>query len=365
MSYKNKKILAVVPARGGSKGIPNKNLRFFNGNPLILHILNTLLKVEIIDKIVVTSDSVEVLSVVDGMTDIETHKRSGDLAGDKVTLDPVVFDVYESQKDEYDYIFTFQPTSPLLKKESVEGGIIKLIDGEYDSLLTIIDDRHLRWTKRGGNYILYTKKEKNRQEMSPAFKETGSIIACSKEVIARTNRIGNNVFLLEIPKEEAIDIDDFSDWVLAEQLSKRPNLGFIVIGNKEKGLGHVYRTLTLANRVNLKPKFYIQENDFLAIDKVNEYFFDVEVFSSHKELYNKLDKDKIDLVINDTLDTSEDYIEKLKNNNRCVVSFEDFGEGSNGADLTFNALYENSFPNDFQYFGYQYFCLRDEFIYSP
>ena len=362
MSYKNKKILAVVPARGGSKGIPGKNLKLIQGKPLIDYILKTLLKVKEIDKIVVSSDCPEILDHSSKF--VEVIKRPPNLAKDAVTLDPIIYHAHsEMSADEtYDYIFTFQPTSPLLSVKTIQESIKKLIDTNSDSLLSVVDDRHLNWTIKNNVPVPIYSARVNRQQLPPNFRETGGIIACSKETITETTRLGKTICLVETPFEESIDIDTYYDLVMVNSILKMPKLAFIVTGNKQTGFGHIYRTLLLASRLQIKPLFFVNSSDILAIQKIKSANYSVHEFNSLTELNEELDAKKINLVINDTLDTTKDYILYLKSNDRFVVSFEDFGEGSEIVDLIINALFENHSSSE-GYFGHKFVCLRDEFLF--
>lgn len=364
MVYKGKKILAVVPARGGSKGIPNKNLKLLNSKPLIQYILETLNSVEEIDKIVVTSDSQEILDYCSKFADI--IKRPESLAKDVVTLDPVIFHAYKisSEKEDFDYIFTFQPTSPLLTKETIKKGLVDFIDGEYDSLITVIDDRHLTWKKDyTGKYIPIYEKRLNRQQLPPKFKETGGILACSRNVISPETRLGENIFLLEISFEESIDIDNYYDFIFVNALLKNPKLAFIVTGNVETGLGHVYRTLLLANRFNFKPIFLVNSKDKIALEKINEHHYSVYEFTKTSDLIKILKEHKIDLIINDILDTSKEYMSELNKLDAFITNFEDLGDGSDMSHLVINSLYESK-NTEHKFFGHHYVCLREEFLFS-
>lgn len=359
--YKNKKILAVIPARGGSKGIPGKNLRLLNNVPLIVHTLKNLLSIKEIDKIVVSSDCDEILDVSKKYCEI--IKRPENLANDATTLDPVIIHAHEvaSKDDNYDYILTFQPTSPLLKKDTIVKGIHKIIDEYSDSLLTVVNDRYLNWTIKDKLPVPLYKNRVNRQKLPPNLRETGGIIGCKKDVLLTGSRIGKKISLLEVSFEESIDIDYYHDLVLVEHFLKKPNLAFIVTGNKKTGLGHVYRTLLLAKKLNFKPLFLCNVKDNLAIDKIKENNFELQSFNDFEELIHLLDSKKIDLVINDTLDTTVEYVKKTKCDKRVFVSFEDLGEGSKFADLSINALYESKNKEN-KLFGHEYVCLRDEFL---
>lgn len=362
----NKKIIAVIPARGGSKGIPNKNLKLFNNKPLIGHIIETLLDINIIDKVIVSSDSDSILNYCSRYKKLTCQKRDQNLADDKTTLDEVIYESVKNLTEEFDYIFTFQPTSPLIKKETIITALSSFIKSEKNSIITCVDNRHLMWTSEKNKYKPLYEKRVNRQELPPLLKENGAIIGCKKEILLKKNsRIDpNSIFLYELDEYESIDIDSYADWILAEEISKIENIGIIVIGDKKRGLGHIYRGISIANRLRTKPTFYIQKDQKIGIEKINESNYPLQKYSSEKELLELLEKDNIKIIFNDTLDTSKEYIAKLKECNRFVVTFEDLGSGSDYADISFNALYESSLTHEKNYFGYKYFDLRDEFIYE-
>ena len=116
------KILAVIPARYGSKGIPRKNMRKLNGIPLIIYSLKNALDCDLIDDIVVSSDDEELLALV-SQYHVYPLSRNPKLATDDQTLESVVYDAYihamQFYSSEYTHIITLQPTSPLLTKESI------------------------------------------------------------------------------------------------------------------------------------------------------------------------------------------------------------------------------------------------------
>ena len=103
------KILAVIPARAGSKGIPNKNIRIVGGHPLVYYAIRNALESKMITDIVVSTDSPEVRIVATQMG-VDVKWRDAALCGDAVTLDSVVFDAIP--EGSWDYIVTLQPTSP-------------------------------------------------------------------------------------------------------------------------------------------------------------------------------------------------------------------------------------------------------------
>lgn len=361
-------ILVVIPARGGSKGIPRKNLRLLNGKPLIYYTIKTALNSKFDLDVYVSSEDDEILSTARSFG-AKTHKRDISIADDKSTLDPVIYAAYKSAKEvegkEYKYIITMQPTSPLLKTISLDNAIDKAIKNEtIETVIAAKDDTHLSWKKEDDKFLPNYKKRVNRQYLTPTFTETGGFFITRKDIIRNTNRIGKNVDLYILSNGEEIDIDTYEDWNLCEYHLKRKHIVFVVTGNERVGLGHVYNTLLIANDIlNHKITFLVDKNSQMAYEKISSKNYPVYIQKS-ENIIDDIRKLNPDIIINDNLDTDKKYILELKQSNIKVINFEDLGSGAKKADLVINAIYPEKQVLKNHYFGHDYFVLRDEFIYS-
>ena len=361
-------ILVVTPARGGSKGIPRKNLRLLKGKPLIYYSIQTALTSKYNLDVYVSSEDDEILNTAIQFG-AKVHKRDINIADDKTTLDPVIFACYEyAQKAEnkiYDLIITMQPTSPLLKVNSLDEAISKIITNKsIETVIAAKDDTHLSWRQENNRFLPNYKERVNRQYLTPTFTETGAFLITKKEIITEKNRIGDSVELYILSNGEEIDIDTYEDWNLCEYHLKRKHILFVVTGNNQVGLGHVYNTLIVANDIlNHQITFLVDINSQMAYDKISSKNYPV-FMQEDEDIVNDIEKINPDIIINDKLDTTKEYVTQLKKLNYKVINFEDLGEGSKKADLVINAIYPEKqvLPN--HYFGHKYFILRDEFIYS-
>lgn len=356
-------VLVVIPARGGSKGIPRKNIRYLNGKPLISYTIETALNSKYVSKVAVSTDDEEIgnLSAKYGA---EVLLRPEHLASDEVPLDPVIYDAVErmeNQGDCFDIVVTIQPTSPLLKTETLEKIIETLVQEEHDTVLTAVDDRHLSWIKAGNAFIPDYSERKNRQYLPSEYRETGAVLASKRSVITSNSRIGEDVSLFEVAKDESVDIDSPMDWWVAEKLLKKKKVIVRVDGYKKIGLGHISRALTLAKHVMDHDLIFLMNSRHqLGIDIVKSQNFKIETFT--EDPLAKIRAIKPDIVINDILDTSNDYILALKKMGINVFNFEDLGSGAEYADGVFNALYPGSVPSENFYTGEKYYCAKDEFL---
>ncbi len=359
-------ILVIIPARGQSKGIPRKNLRPLGDRPLISYAIQTALHSKFKPDVYVSSEDEEILNTAHKLK-AKIHTRDPKFSRDNTTLDPVIFSGYkeikEIEKKKYDLVVTLQPTSPLLKTSSLDNGIQMMVDNDrIHTVISAVNNSHLSWKKVKNKFVPNYKKRINRQELPPIFKETGGLLITRTKWIASNSRIGNNVQLLELHNEEAIDIDNYDDWNLCEYYLKKKNIVFVVTGYPEVGLGHVYNSLIIANEIlNHRVCFLLDKKSKLGFQKVMENNYEVYLQKSN-DLAEEVIKLGPDIVVNDILDTSAAYIRKLTSNKLKVINFEDLGQGAAHADVLFNAIYPEKKALSNHYYGPEYFCAREEFL---
>jgi CMP-N-acetylneuraminic acid synthetase/spore coat polysaccharide biosynthesis predicted glycosyltransferase SpsG len=362
MASTKEKIIAIIPARGDSKGISRKNIRLLAGKPLIAYILETAKHSKYLERIIVSTEDEEIAETAK-MLGAEVIRRPKKLSEDDVSLDPVIYNVLQKlQRKGYSptIVVTLQPTSPTLKVETLDQAIKKLIDEKSDTVISVKDATHLYWIERGDRFVPLYKGRKNRQLLTKILKETGSILASRRRVINENNRIGENISFIHVSEEEAIDIDSLMDWWLAEKILNRKKIVFRVDGYREIGLGHIYRALTLAQRIMDHQIFFLMDSRYrqgISIVKRNHQ----KIVTFKRDPIPAIETLNPDIIINDILDTDVKYMQALKRMGKFVVNFEDLGEGAQLANLVINALYESPMPYTNCLWGHNYVCLRDEF----
>ncbi|MGP1586911.1 MAG: cytidylyltransferase domain-containing protein [Treponemataceae bacterium] len=363
------KILVIIPARGGSKGIPKKNIRLMNGKPLISYAISTALDSKFVTDVYVSTDSIEIADISKKFGS-QVLIRDSSLAGDVVTLDPVIYDGMKKAEAlngfNYDAIITMQPTSPLTSVETLNDAIEYFINGKFDTLISVVNKPHLSWQEKDNKIIPNYKERLNRQLLPKNYLETGAFLIVNRKTITDKTRIGKNIGVFEVPEREAIDIDDVTDWVMTETLMKRKKILFRADGYVKLGMGHIYNCITLAySMIEHEVLFVTNEDCQLGIKKIEESKLHYVTIKNEDELFSVIEDYKPDIFINDCLDTQADYILRLKKKVPRVVTIEDIGTGAYKADAVVNALYEN--PENATkkfYSGYKYVCLRDEFMVS-
>jgi len=212
--------VAIIPARGGSKTIPLKNLREVAGKPLIAYVIEACLGAETVNRTVVSTDHEGIADTARRFGAEVPFTRPADLAGDTTTLDPVIFHAVDTLERRdgltVDVALTIQPTCPLLSSETIDRAVNELIEGDWDSVITVRDDRHLRWTIIDDKPTPLYEARVNRQQLPPTFCETGALFASRRRVITPTDRLGSNIGLVVTPEQEGVDIDTELDLRLAE-----------------------------------------------------------------------------------------------------------------------------------------------------
>tara|TARA_B110000003_G_scaffold274585_1_gene314906 strand:+ start:300 stop:1925 length:1626 start_codon:yes stop_codon:yes gene_type:complete len=361
-------ILVVIPARGGSKGIPRKNLRLLGEKPLLYYSINNALQSRYNLDIFISSEDDEILNTACKFG-AKIHKRDLNIADDETTLDPVIYDCYlhakKVENKEYDLIITMQPTSPLLSTLSLDNAISEIMDNEcIDTIIAAKDATHLSWRKENEQFIPNYTERVNRQYLTPEFTETGAFLITRNTIISENNRIGENVDLALLTEGEEIDIDTYEDWNLCEYYLKRKHILFVVTGNSIVGLGHVYNTLLIANDIlNHQITFLVDKESEMAFEAIKAKNYPV-IMQKSDSIFEDIKSIAPNIIINDRLDTSDDYVKELKSRKYKVINFEDLGKGCEYADVVINAIYPEKYSVPNHYFGQEYFILRDEFILS-
>jgi CMP-N-acetylneuraminic acid synthetase len=221
--------VAIIPARGGSKGIPRKNLRNFNGKPLIAHIIEKALRVDKIDRVIVSTEDEEIAKISKNFGAEVPFLRPETLAQDETPLLPVLQHVVKTLENTENYIVDaivlLLATSPLMTSEKIEESIEVLIKNNYDSVIGVEIDHGHYWIEENGEFKrFYPIVPKNRQYEKPLLKETGTLYLCRKKILlSGPTLVEGNVGFLEFQKGESIDIDDMIDFEMAEFFAKKRN----------------------------------------------------------------------------------------------------------------------------------------------
>jgi hypothetical protein len=226
------------------------------------------------------------------------------LADDKATLDPVIYEAYISIKNktgnDYDLIVTMQPTSPLLKSESLDNAIKMMLDNhKIDTIISATNDTHLTWKKENEQYFPNYKERVNRQYLEPVFKETGGFLITRNNVISENGRIGKNVSLYELSDGERIDIDSYEDWALCSYYLNRKKIALIIDSPKETQKNKIFDFInaTLNHQVDIFISNQSENivNILISMNYKIHYFNELMDYSSYDLLIVYSQKSNISL----------------------------------------------------------------------
>jgi len=220
--YKKNKILAIIPARKGSKGVKEKNIRLVKNKPLIKWTLELAGSINFFDKVVVSSDCKKIKKITEKYK-IDFIDRPKIISSSTAKTDDVLIhtiDYLERKELYFDYIVTLEPTSPLRKKETVVKSIKKAVNKKLDSLISIKVNQELIGELINDKFIpLVNQKSRRRQERKSYFSETGvSYITNVNFLKKKKKMISKRTGYLIVDSKESIDINDEIDLKLANLL---------------------------------------------------------------------------------------------------------------------------------------------------
>jgi len=227
------KYLALIPARGGSKGIPKKNTRPLMGKPLITHTIEAALQSRHRLRVVVSTDDEETAKIAQAAGAEIPFLRPAELAQDDTPAFPVVLHALQWLKQHEGYqpevVVLLQPTSPLRRAEHIDEGIKLLLETNADSLVSVCEVEHSPyWMRvldddgRVKPFVESTREFSRRQDLPPVYRLNGALYVTKRRVIMEEERLlGDDVRALIMSPEDSIDIDDKVDFLLAELLLKR------------------------------------------------------------------------------------------------------------------------------------------------
>jgi len=218
-----KTFLAIIPARGGSKRLPRKNVLELAGKPLITWTIEAALKSKYIDKVVVTSDDQEILGISEKQG-ADVVKRPDELASDTATTIDVVNHVVENIK-EYNYIVLLQPTSPLRNEKHIDEAITLLEAKSADAIVSVCEMEHSPlWSnvlpENGSmkDFLSDEVKNKRSQDLEAYFRLNGAIYICktNRMLKEKTLFIKDNIFAYKMDRKSSVDIDEEIDFELVK-----------------------------------------------------------------------------------------------------------------------------------------------------
>lgn len=221
--------LAIIPARGGSKGLKNKNIKNLNGKPLIYYSIKEAQKAKCISKIIVSTDSEKVKRIALKFGAEVPFLRPKNLSADRTPMYPVIkhaLEFLEKRGERFNIVIVLQPTSPLRKAADIQKAVAKLNKTKADSVVSVCLAEHspywMRVIKKGKVYpFVKSRQYLRRQDLPKVYRLNGAVYVTRAEVLFKQGVIlGKNTLPLVMPQDSSVDIDTGLDFKLAELILK-------------------------------------------------------------------------------------------------------------------------------------------------
>jgi CMP-N,N'-diacetyllegionaminic acid synthase len=224
------RVLGIVPARGGSKGVPGKNARLLNGRPLIEYTANAALAAATLSRVIVSTDDERIASIAERCGLEVPFLRPASLATDTTPTLPVVqhaLSHLEREGDRFDAVVILQPTTPLRPSAVIDRCVEQLFASSADCVVTVVPvpaEYNPHWVyfqQSDGSLQLSTGEAApipRRQDLPPAYRREGSVYATRRSVVDRGTLFGDRVVGWPVLPEECVDINTPDDWNRAERM---------------------------------------------------------------------------------------------------------------------------------------------------
>jgi len=230
MEQKQRRVVAFIPLRGGSKTIPLKNIKEIAGRPLAYWALDAACGCDLIDKVYVSTDSERIRNIVEDYRNekIEVIERSKETATDSATTESAMLEF--AGKIDFSDVVLIQATSPLTEAVHLEEGIKKYFDTHAESLVSVVRQRRFIWDKNDHDSVKPVNydplKRPRRQDWSGYLVENGAFyITSRKGLLKSSSRISGRTVCYEMPEETYMELDEPSAWQIIETLLVKRKAG--------------------------------------------------------------------------------------------------------------------------------------------
>ncbi|MGM0938218.1 MAG: cytidylyltransferase domain-containing protein [Pseudomonadota bacterium] len=226
-------MIAIIPARGGSKGLPRKNIKSLNGKPMIAYTIEAALKSKYISEVIVSTDDQEIYNTALSYGSKDTFLRPHHLAeDDSLAIDNYIYTI-DKLKNEYNYdvssFIVLQPTSPLRNTDDIDSAINIFLNNETSSVISFCEEHHpIAWHKYiNENHKLESIFDenilKNRQDIRKSYYPNGAIYVFSEKLIRERKYYSENTLAYIMPRCRSIDIDTIDDFNYVSFLMEKNN----------------------------------------------------------------------------------------------------------------------------------------------
>lgn len=222
-------VVALVPARGGSQGIPKKNIKSFCGEPLVSWCLSALDEAQLVQRVVVATDDDEIESTVRrlGLSRPEIYRRTPENATHEASTESLLLEYLQADKtlQPTDQLLLVQATSPFTLASDFDGAIAHYDLGDADSLLSCVRVKRFLWSEFGTPLNYDYQSRPRRQDFSGTWMENGALyLNTVANIREHENRLCGRITYYEMPPWTALELDEEEDWTAGEALFRRHHL---------------------------------------------------------------------------------------------------------------------------------------------
>lgn len=218
-------VIAFIPVRGGSKSIPLKNIKQFCGKPLVCWNIEALESCELVDEIIVATDSdkIEETVISQGYKKTKIYRRSAENACDTASTESVMLEyINYAHLPENDVFMLVQATSPLTETQHFTEALNIYQKGQYDSMLTCVRNYRFFWNENGTSKNYDYMNRPRRQNFQGELMENGAFyINTVSNILTSGNRLSGKIGIYEMPEYTATEIDEPDDWIILENLMRK------------------------------------------------------------------------------------------------------------------------------------------------
>jgi CMP-N-acetylneuraminic acid synthetase/spore coat polysaccharide biosynthesis predicted glycosyltransferase SpsG len=329
------RVIAVVPARGGYDEVPYLNIKKLGAMPLIAHTLRHAADSRYIDRVVVSTDDDEVAEVAREYGADVPFRRPAELSGQIPSLKPVIAHAVEflenNEGEKCDVVVMLQATSPFRTARQIDEALDKLVEGDFDSVISLSEEKALTWRIVDGKLVHLFGKEGLRENMEPLYREDGAVRVMRRGVLDAPEALGRRIGYITLDRESSITVRDIYDFWMAEKLVRLPRILFRVDGGTLIGMGQVYRSLAIADEIRsissaADIQFLMragQPGGAEGIQRVSRAAYSVRVLSDEApaSALKEIREYAPNIIVNDLpLPIGGDYLEALANVEASTVN---------------------------------------------
>lgn len=347
----------VIPAIKKSVAFTDDLVKKLDGVTLIQRAINKAFMFVSRPHIYVVTDSEEICLICQRNSINFNYQRNIKLEPGQFAESLLV--LFPQFSTEYKEVILLSPYAPLLQEKDLRQALNKFRAQKNKKLLIPVKKQVSRIFKEGNRDFRQLLSGDSNHELlveSQAFKIINASLLGNgfemEQVVPQTYEITSDL----------IEIKSYQDWWVCEKLIRRKRIVFRMIGDEKIGMGHIYRSLALAHEITDHEVYFVcDEKSRRAVTRIagSDYWLGVY---QEDEIESRILDLKPNLVINDILNTSKDYVLRLRDKGIHVVNFEDLGSGARHTDLTINELYDVPLKAGKNFlWGQKYFFLREEF----